>query len=291
MTVLHASVGEGGANRFDDVSAVQIRLQVHARWLDGSIPQVTGHCDPVTSLAIRAFQANAAALLHPDGLVSPHGFTWTWLNRALILPPLSPVFSPVCWYHSRDGLPDASYVSAAQALRCEVDAIKAVAATETKRAAWDSVGRPAILFERHYFSRLTHHVFDRSHPDIGNRVAGGYGRFSAQYPKLGRAAMLNELAALQSASWGMFQIMGVHFRLCGFASVEDFVTAMLDSETKHLAAFVAFISGHPAMLRALRGKDWTTFARLYNGPNYAENDYDTNIRDAYDQLHAMPVAR
>jgi len=102
--------------------------------------------------------------------------------------------------------------------------------------------------------------------------------------------MLDESAALRSASWGMFQIMGDNFAACGFTSVADFVDAMLDRESRHLDAFVAFVGANPGMLRALRSKDWVTFARQYNGPNDAENDYDTNIRDAYNQLRATAPA-
>jgi len=35
------------------------------------------------------------------------------------------------------------------------------------------------------------------------------------------------------------------------------------------------------LLEALQGRDWPTVARLYNGPRYAENHYDTRLADAY----------
>lgn len=35
------------------------------------------------------------------------------------------------------------------------------------------------------------------------------------------------------------------------------------------------------MLAALQKKDWKTFARLYNGPAYAQNGYDEKLSKAY----------
>ncbi len=32
---------------------------------------------------------------------------------------------------------------------------------------------------------------------------------------------------------------------------------------------------------ALKNKDWGTFARLYNGPAYAQNKYDIKLAEAY----------
>jgi len=78
---MHGSVGQGRANRTDDVSRVQLLLLRHQRWLDGAVPHVTGRFDPVTGQAIRAFQKNAGAVLRPDGVVSANGFTWPGIDR------------------------------------------------------------------------------------------------------------------------------------------------------------------------------------------------------------------
>ena len=183
------------------------------------------------------------------------------------------------------------FAVAAKTLNCEAAAIEAVAQVETKSAAWEGEGRPAILFERHYFSDLTGGKFDVSHPDISNLVAGGYGTYSAQFPKLNRAAMLDESAALQSASWGSFQIMGKNYVAAGFGSVAAFADAMMANEQRHLDAFVNFIASNTAMKKALTELDWTKFARLYNGAGYAKNSYDTKMPAAYAALTAPPPAK
>ena len=165
-----------------------------------------------------------------------------------------------------------------------------MAETETQTSPWDSLGRPSILYERHVFSALTHSAYNSTHPDIANTVRGGYGRDSEQYPKLWRAAVLDEHAALQSASWGAFQIVGRYYAEAGFASVEDFVTAMMTSEQRQLDAFIGYINASPSAKKALQDKNWAKFAAAYNGPAYADNSYDTKMAAAYARLAPPPPA-
>ncbi len=96
---------------------------------------------------------------------------------------------------------------------------------------------------------------------------------------------LDRTAALESASWGAFQIMGFNHANAGYpGSVDSFVEAMKVSEYNHLAAFVAIVSHNGRLLRSIRKKDWTTFARHYNGSNYADNQYDIKMKINYEQL-------
>ena len=179
-------------------------------------------------------------------------------------------------------LRDADYEAAAATLGCEIAAIKAVSAVETgPQGPFESEGRPTILFERHIFSRLTGGVYDASEPDISNPVPGGYGLYSAQYGRLIRAAALNADAALRSASWGAFQIMGENFVEAGFGTVEACVTAMRSGVDAHLQAFVRFVAADPVKLKAIRIKDWAGFAKRYNGPGYKQSGYDVKLAEAY----------
>jgi hypothetical protein len=180
------------------------------------------------------------------------------------------------------GISDEDYAAAAKVLGADVAAVRAVAEVETASEPFDSSGRPTILFERHYFYRLTHGRFSGPHySDISNPVPGGYGPKSGQYPKLERAYRLDQEAALQSASWGRFQIMGANFQTAGHANVGSFVLAMASSELAHLSAFVQFVSRNSSALQALQGEDWAKFAASYNGPNYKANQYDTKMAEAY----------
>ena len=74
--------------------------------------------------------------------------------------------------------------------------------------------------------------------------------------------------------------MGFNHKNCGYDTVEAYVEAMHVSEREHLDAFCHFASANH-MTRALLAKDWAAFARAYNGPGYAKNNYDKKLAAAY----------
>jgi len=196
-------------------------------------------------------------------------------------PDVSLLFTATPTLAPQRGLGDSDFSRAAAALGAAPAAVQAVADVETSGNAFDERGRPRILFERHYFHRLTAGKFDASHPAISAPTAGGYGTFAEQYGKLAVAYRLDPDAALRSASWGRFQIMGDNHAAAGFASVRAFVAALVRSEAAHLDAFVAFVACNQAMVQALRARDWAAFARRYNGPAFAKNCYDAKLAEAY----------
>ena len=183
-------------------------------------------------------------------------------------------------------LTQPDFERAAAALSCEVAAIKAVCAVEAPKGGFLPDGRPTILFERHQFSKRTGRRFDTAHPDISNPKPGGYLGGAPEHGRLERAAKLDRDAALMSASWGKFQIMALNFASAGHATLQSFINAMYESEGAQLDAFVAFILANPAIAKAIRGKDWTAFARGYNGPNFSINAYDVKLAASYKGAHA-----
>jgi hypothetical protein len=158
--------------------------------------------------------------------------------------------------------------------------VQAFLEVETKNHGFDDHDRPVILFERHWFHKLTGGKYDRSHPRISNPTPGGYGRSSEQYDRFSEAFHLDPQAAMKSASWGLGQVMGFNYAICGYPTVDAFVDAMKWSEGKQLDASVDFIL-HNDLDDELRRHDWAGFARGYNGKNYRDNDYDTKLRTAY----------
>ena len=167
---------------------------------------------------------------------------------------------------------------------------RAVCTVEAPDGGFDAGGRPRILFEGHHFARMTGGRFNATHPDISYprwtraRYAKGSNpdaRNAGEHQRLARAVALDKRAALSSASWGRFQIMGSNYALAGHGTLQEFVNAMYRSESDHLDAFCAFVRAHPAMHSALQRLDWTAFARAYNGPAYAANAYDAKLASAY----------
>ena len=175
----------------------------------------------------------------------------------------------------------ADYERAARALGCEVAVIRAVAEVESSGSGFLASGEPKILFERHWFSRLTDGRYDTMAPTISSRMAGGYLGGQAEHTRLAAAARLDRTAALMSASWGKFQIMGFNYKRAGFDNVQAFINAMYRSEGAHLDAFVAFIKADLRLVTALQGRNFTRFASIYNGPGYAKNQYDSRMYAAY----------
>ncbi len=180
-------------------------------------------------------------------------------------------------------LDDEAIDKAARDIGCPVAAVRAVIDVES-RGGFLADKRPKILFERHYFSRLTKRRYDRSHPAISQPEWGGYRGGSEEYDRLAQAIDLNRDAALRSASWGAFQIMGDNYRICGFDDVENFVSAMVSGEPAQLGAFVAFVKSSK-LDAALVRRDWAQFARGYNGPAYRANRYDEKLKASY-RFHA-----
>jgi hypothetical protein len=145
--------------------------------------------------------------------------------------------------------------------------------------------RPQILFERHKFREFTDGRFDQTDPDISG-AQGAYGPLAVQYDKLERALALcarqrlGVEPALKSASWGIGQVMGFNHALAGFPSAKKMVEAMVQSEDMQLSAMVGFLEANN-LVRHLQNQEWAKFARVYNGRNFAQNQYDVKLEQAY----------
>lgn len=186
-------------------------------------------------------------------------------------------------------LTDAGIAAACRATGAEPADIWAVLSVETKGTGFLPDGRPRILFERHIFSSRTGSRFDQSHPSISHREPGGYSRKgSDEYYKLHEAIALDRKAALESASWGIGQVMGFNFRAVGASSAEVLVTQAMNSEDDQLMHMARFICSE-RLDGALRPHDWVTFAKGYNGPGYARNKYDIRLRQQHAKWAAGPL--
>ena len=151
-------------------------------------------------------------------------------------------------------LTEQDYIQAAKTLRCDVSAIRAVAEVESPKGGFlydDHAGewRPTVLFERHVMYRRYKDKYGyekvismvNQYPDVINPKSGGYIGDEAEHRRIEKARKIDKNIGLESASWGMFQIMGYHWKALGFASVVDFVMAMSESESQQLEIFVKFI--------------------------------------------------
>jgi hypothetical protein len=188
---------------------------------------------------------------------------------------------------------DISAVAASLGL--EPCAVKAVVAVESGGSGFlpDPDGRVKILFEGHVFFRelskrnINPKPYALQYPDIvypswdRSKYKGG----TAEWERLNAAALINEGAALCSASYGLFQIMGFNHAACGYDNVQAFVDAQKESEAKQLESFCAYMRSQN-MVRYLAELDWAGFARRYNGYGYEQNKYDVKLRKEYERCKA-----
>lgn len=158
--------------------------------------------------------------------------------------------------------------------------LAAVLMVESREGGFLADRRPAILFERHYFHRLTGGRFSADHPDISSSATGGYAWYSKEYPRLEKAMKLDRAAALRSCSWGAGQVMGDNFKLCGWPDIESFVADMMASEDLQLKAMAAFMKSKK-LVEPLKAHDWAAVAKGYNGANYAKYKYDQRLAGEY----------
>jgi len=181
-------------------------------------------------------------------------------------------------------LDTADYAWAANTLSCEVAAILAVVEIEAPAGGYLHDGRPTILFESRWFNTLTKGKWRAMHPGLSTtRWVNNYGMAGAhQYDHRLKFAMeLDEDAALQSCSWGKFQILGVHYRRLGFASPRHYVEKVVgQGEQSHLHHFVRFVQT-AGLAGALQRRAWPEFAYGYNGAGYQKHRYDERLERAY----------
>jgi hypothetical protein len=186
---------------------------------------------------------------------------------------------------------EADFIRLANEFNVEGAALRAVALVESGgTSAFGLDGRPLLLFERHHFSRRTNSRYDETNPNVSSRRPGGYPRTQAErWAQLEEAYALDPEAALQSASYGMVQLMGFNYTNFGFETAGEYVRFMSQSEANQFEAFARFARAN-GLIDELQRHDWAEFARRYNGPGYGANRYDQLMADAYARMSAQIAA-
>lgn len=187
-------------------------------------------------------------------------------------------------------LTEEDFREVAEELGVEVAAIKAVVDIEAGRAheGFYQPGKPLINFDLTMYRKFAprHGVSlsqaKKKSPVIFSRPdTRKYGSYqAAQYARLEGARAIDEASALESAFWGMFQIGGFNWKLCGCESVEEFVDMMSRSERDQLELFARLIT-NCGMLESLQKKQWLRFALKYNGPRAKSRGYHKRMASAY----------
>jgi hypothetical protein len=278
----YATAGYGNVFAF-----VQEMAQSEARQLEAFKAYVT-RASLVDELQRRDWAGFAGEF---EGGPGAGAYATALANAFAALPPMTDNYLSTLVRSNNSPLTRADFETVAGRLGCEWEAAAAVAEVESgPLGGFTAEGRPVILFERHLFSRKTNSAYDASHPSVSNRTPGGYPRTQAErWAQLELAYSLDPEAALQSASYGRFQVLGQNFPNMNMANAHDYVSKLAKSEKDQLEAFEAFVRAN-GLADELQRKDWAGFASRYNGPGYAANQYDTKMAEAYARLKATPIA-
>lgn len=186
------------------------------------------------------------------------------------------------------GLTDEDFDEVAHQLQVETAAIKAVVSIEAGSAMkgfW-APGIPVINFDPTMYRKYASKVTDRQGAKGETVPAGLTGYARSEWTQLINARKKNAQGANMGTFWGMFQIGGFNYKVCGCQSVDEFVKLMSYSEYEQLRLFAAFLT-NTGYVKDLRSKSWATFARKYNGPSYARRGYHTKMANAYAKFKAQ----
>lgn len=176
----------------------------------------------------------------------------------------------------------------AERLGIEPETFQAVISVESAKKLFAKVNgklEPLIRFEGHYFDRRLIGISQArarlrglSSPRVG--AVKNPASQSARWQLLEKAKQINHTAALESTSWGIGQVMGAHWKWLGFESVDALVNIARSGIAGQLRLMELYIE-KAGLVPALKNKDWSEFAKGYNGPAFAQNGYHLKLEQAY----------
>ena len=190
---------------------------------------------------------------------------------------------------------DNDYEIAAKELGIEKEVLMAIAKQESKGSSFQAVKQATILFERHKMysllikkgnTKASVDALSIKHPSIVNKNSGGYNDMTS-YDKLKTAKSIDYDCAVQSCSWGKFQVMGFHYANL-YSSPRELEKAMNMCELQQFKYFVLYLKKTNGMVDALKNKNWEGIATLYNGSKWKEKnpEYANNVKKYYNQFKA-----
>jgi len=179
-------------------------------------------------------------------------------------------------------LTDEDFRIVADELGVEIAAIKAVVLIEAGKQmkGFYAPGVPVVNFDNAMYRRCLGKAKGGKGDKNAKVPAGLSGYALREWTQLTNARRKNSDAANMGTFWGMFQIGGFNYKLCGCKNVDEMVELMSKSEFSQLELFAKFIT-NSGMLPDLQSRNWAGFARKYNGASYASRGYHTRMAAAY----------
>lgn len=168
----------------------------------------------------------------------------------------------------------------------------AVVEVESDGKSMEADGRtPRLLFERHVFYR---ELKKRAPSKLQRAIDLGFAipswSRSTQYKDQGtsqkrldliaRVRQVDEECANRSCSWGVGQTMGFLAEELKFPNANAMLKFMVDGGIPAQVECMLREIKNKNLIPKINSHDWAGFARVYNGPGYAANQYDTRMASA-----------
>ncbi len=184
----------------------------------------------------------------------------------------------------------------------EVAALHAIAAVEVGAIQSVDDGLPTIRFEVHVCLKRTLKdmssviKLENSPPlDAWNKDAQWYysqsrwvrvhsGAQSDEWAALTAASKVDGEAALESASYGVGQLMGFHWLLLGCESPQAMVAEATEGVPAQLDQWGRFLTNEQdgKLITAMNEHDWEGFTRIYNGSGQVDY-YSSRMEQMYNE--------
>lgn len=161
--------------------------------------------------------------------------------------------------------------------------LQAFIAVESGGKGFGPDGKILIQFEPHWFRKKS------SYAPSGLWSVNKVDVQSREWAAFNDAFRIDPIAAMESTSIGLPQIMGFHWRRLGYQSVGGMWDNFKLGIQSQIEALIVFIETDRRLYDAMLNKDWHMIAYFYNGSGYAalahkygREPYNISLKKAYE---------
>lgn len=154
----------------------------------------------------------------------------------------------------------------------------------------DATGKLIIQFEPSWFKKKAPYA------PSGKWSLNGVERQTAEWIAFNDAYSKNTIAAMESTSIGLGQVMGFNWKRLGYMSVGEMWNDAKEGEDRQIFQMAEYIRTDATLMGALKRKDWHTVAVRYNGAGYMKiaekygrEPYNISMKKAYNKYVTQKI--
>jgi hypothetical protein len=167
----------------------------------------------------------------------------------------------------------------------EAEALAAFIEVESGGRGFDeATGKIIIQFEPSWFRKKAPYA------PSGAWSLNGVERQTREWIAFNDAYSIGPIAAMESTSIGLGQVMGFNWKRLGYMSVGEMWDDAKEGEDRQIFQMAEYIRTDATLMGALKRKDWHTVAVRYNGAGYMKiaekygrEPYNISMKKAYNK--------